>query len=147
MNFGFEKSILFFMLFLFFFLFSGCVEKTACSKPSDCPLSDEEYIRIAKTAPETQEFLKKYPDVNIFVQRGVDLAVNIRVGYYLVKDENNEIIGEKYELPFIGLRVLIDPKENKPVFFMLECAPKYGGYFSTADNIIQTIQHFECLTN
>lgn len=121
--------------------FSGCLEKT-CFNSADCPLSDSEYIQTAKTTPETQAFLKKYPNAIVSVERTEYLAVDFTIekSKGFVASENNPMP------PYLRLRVFVNPSANKPLSSFIECSPSEGNYLRIDENLVQYIGTEKCLT-
>lgn len=80
-------------------------------------ISDEEYIKIAKSTLEAQKFLEKYPEAIVEVDRSGKLAVDFRV-------DMRPIIETDSSLKWIRLRVFIIPKNNMPSEKFIDCNGK-----------------------
>lgn len=114
---------------------SGCLEKT-CFNRADCPLSDSEYIQIAKTTSEAQAFLQKYPDANIVAERTEYLAVDF------IKNKSGE---STIVPPYLRLRVFINTSTNKPASAFIECNLTGDNYSRIDQDIVNYIKIEKCL--
>jgi len=95
-------------------------------------ISDEEYARIAEQTVEVQNFLKKYPNAKVLVDRSGKLAVDFRVN----KPDDAVIAGN-----YLRLRVFINPRNNLPIrekFF--DCSGRV-----IRDNLLEYLQTERCL--
>jgi len=76
--------------------------------------SDEDYIFIAREHDDSQAFLDRYPQAEVFVDRSGSLAVDFRVTTRPAHRTTEEWEG-------IRLRVFIDPKTNRPTATLFQC--------------------------
>ena len=96
-------------------------------------ISDEEYIKIAKSTLEAQKFLEKYPEAIVEVDRSGKLAVDFRV-------DMRPIIETDSSLKWIRLRVFIIPKNNMPSEKFIDCNGKV-----IKSNLLEYLDTENCL--
>lgn len=137
-----QLSVILLAVFAVALLFlSGCLEKT-CFNSANCPLSDSEYIQIAKTTPEAQAFLQKYPDAIVSVERTEYLAVDFRIE----KSENYGASENNLVSPYLRLRIFVDPSTNKPQSSFIECRSSIEKYLRVDQNVVGYIKIEKCIT-
>ncbi len=131
------RSLALLFILLSLISFSGCSEK-------DFKLSDSEYVSIAKSAPISNQFMEKYPDANIYVDRSGSLAVD-----FMIYDYGAIIMPGTADYPEVPaslrLRVFIDPILNAPTTAFIDCRPSQNSYLPVDKNLDGYLKTETCL--